>query len=369
MKILLLEGNISAIYEFRMELVTTLIKSGHDLFLITPNAKSDKVKKIESLGVKVFQIDTSSVSKNIFKDIKAIFRLIGIIKLIRPDAALLSSIKPILYGSPILYSLGIKKRIILLEGLGRMFADRLTFFQRFVSNSIKLAYKLSFYLSTNVIFLNNDDANEFTLPVNKITMLGGIGVDLDKFNLTTRPLKDKIQVIMLARLLKEKGVLVYIEAAKKILSHRNDVEFHLLGSLDLAKGAISQKMVQTWVDSGIVNWPGYVDPIPWLSNSDIFVLPSYYREGVPRSSQEALALGLPIITTDNVGCRDTVINNYNGFLIPIKSSDKLIEKIIYFLDNRDKIEEMGRCSRLLAIENFDITVKNKILVDLLTQVN
>jgi glycosyltransferase involved in cell wall biosynthesis len=133
------------------------------------------------------------------------------------------------------------------------------------------------------------------------------------------------------------------------------VRFILLGALDLNPGSLRREEVEAWVRDGTIEWPGHIDDVrPWITACSVYVLPSYYREGIPRSTQEAMAMGRPVITTDAIGCRETVRDGYNGFLVPARDVDALAAAMLKFVDNPDLIVSMGAASRQLAEERFDI---------------
>ncbi|MDC0042593.1 glycosyltransferase [Paracoccaceae bacterium] len=178
-------------------------------------------------------------------------------------------------------------------------------------------------------------------------------------------MQDPVTFIMSARLLREKGVEVYADAARQVKLLHPSTRFILLGGLDLNPSSLTLDEVNEWVSEGFLEWPGHVSVLEWLAVSSVFVLPSYYREGVPRSSQEALAMGLPIITTDSVGCRETVIDGINGYLVPIKSVDSLVHKMLAFVNNPTLINKMGKCSRQIAESKFSEEEKISMQLDIL----
>lgn len=138
------------------------------------------------------------------------------------------------------------------------------------------------------------------------------------------------------------------------------MRFILLGDVDSNPTSLTKDILDEWVRDEIIEWPGQVEVVSWLKSASVFVLPSFYREGVPRSIQEAMATGLPIITSDIPGCRDTVLDGVNGFLIPPRDPVKLAEKMIYFINNPSRVIEMGRESRILCEQKFDQNKVNNI---------
>ena len=254
---------------------------------------------------------------------------------------------------------GINHRVAIIEGLGSNFSSvliKVSYKRKIVNFIVKFLYKISLSTTHKVIFLNKDDVNELVdnkiINPKKVEMIGGIGIDLiywDYFEPQIKP----ITFILCARMLREKGVEIFANAAREIKKNYPDIRFILLGGLDSNPSALKKEEIESWVNEKILEWPGHVPVKDWLKNSSVFVLPSHYREGVPRSTQEAMAMGRPIITTDSIGCRDTVIDGVNGFLIPIQNEECLINKMEFFIKNKDQIIKMGKASRTLAEERFD----------------
>ena len=229
-------------------------------------------------------------------------------------------------------------------------------------------YGFSLGKSHATVFLNQQDEDDFRrmglLSGVAVYQLGGIGIDLKKW----RPVKrtDRPKTFMLAaRMLRQKGVVEFCEAAKLVKAEYPEARFVLLGDVDSNPNSLRSEEIREWVSQGVVEWPGFVDPAVWLRDCDVFVLPSYYREGVPRSSQEALAMGLPVITTNNVGCREIVDEGVNGFLVPVRDPQAVAEKMTRFIQDPELGFEMGRQSRRLAEEKFNVEEKVQIQLDIL----
>jgi glycosyltransferase involved in cell wall biosynthesis len=230
-------------------------------------------------------------------------------------------------------------------------------------------FRLSLSLVFKVVFLNADDLNEFinlgVVDKKKSIVLGGIGVDLKDW-IAVPSISNPITFLLAARLLKEKGVVEFYEAARKIKSVYPSTRFILLGGMDINPTALSKSEVEMWVREGVLEWPGNVLVKPWLAQASVFVLPSY-REGVPRSTQEAMALGRPVITTDVPGCRDTVVDGRNGFLVPVRDSFALAAAMLKFIDNPELINSMGFESRTMAEDIFDANKFNARLLQILNE--
>ena len=187
-------------------------------------------------------------------------------------------------------------------------------------------------------------------------MIKGSGVDLNQYCYTPEPGSGKIKVLFTARMIVEKGVFVLVDAALKLKEQYKDkVEFLLCGGLDDNPKAIKEEELKAVCDGEYIRWLGYrTDVLELLKSCHIVAFPSYYKEGLPKSLIEATAVGRPIVTTNSIGCKETVIDGYNGYLIPVKDSDVLAEKLRTLFEDEDLRLNMGRNSRILAEKDFSI---------------
>lgn len=288
----------------------------------------------------------------------------------RPDVVLGYHTKPALY-APFAASLaGVTKRIAWIGGLGYAFAAaRITWKGRILRWTVLAWYRLAFRVTHQVWFQNPDDREALvTLGVvdpNRCVIVGGTGVDLNEWP-AQPPFTQPLTFTLVARLLQEKGVREFVEAARQIKREHPNVRFLLIGSVDTNPGAIPEGEVRAWVREGLIEWVPWTDEVQtYLKQTSVCVLPSYYREGVPRSAQEALAMARPVITTDMPGCRETVIPGVNGFLVPPRNVSALAEAMLRFVRNPDLVAPMGEASRRLAEERFDVCKINAHLLQLL----
>jgi len=266
----------------------------------------------------------------------------------------------------------VPKRVAMIEGLGYVFNDLvapLSLFRRILKLIVLMLYRGSLKFANKVIFLNDDDLNYFidNHICNKKDMInmGGIGVDLDYWKNDSIVEYSPVRFLFAARMIEEKGVYILIEAIRKLKSENLTGEFLWIGGLDQNPGGISSEIIMSWVDEGLIKWDGMVDSRSRMGYSSVFVLPTYYREGVPRSIQEAMAMRLPIITTNVPGAKDTVVNGINGFLIPPNNSDALASAMKIFIQNPSLVKKMGDESRALAHKWFDVNQKDAILEELI----
>jgi glycosyltransferase involved in cell wall biosynthesis len=196
----------------------------------------------------------------------------------------------------------------------------------------------------------------------QVQLLDGIGLELSHYRVAQAVVRPMC-FILIGRLLREKGVHDFVEAARKVKACRPEVRIVLLGDVDLNPGSVSAAEVHAWVAEGIIEWPGHVQDVrTWIAEASVFVLPSY-REGLPRSTQEAMAMGRPVITTDAPGCRETVMQGVNGFMVPVRDPDALAQAMMRFVDQPELIASMGAASRRMAEERFDVHKINAAILD------
>ena len=279
--------------------------------------------------------------------------------------------KPVIFGTFAAVLAGVNRRVGMLEGLGYVFTDQPDGFRikTYILKMVQVClYHLSIPFLERLIFLNSDDQADliesYGIKVKKVSILGGIGVNLLDYPYTV-PNHDHVSFLFVGRLLAEKGVNEYISSARLVKEKYPKVKFVMLGGVDENPGGLSVKKIKQLMNNGLVIHPGNVsNVIDWINESSVFVLPSY-REGLPRSTQEAMAVGRAVITTDVPGCRETVEDGVNGFLVPRWSPDKIAEKMIYFIENPGIIEQMGLESRRIAQEKFDSSKVNEKLISYL----
>lgn len=372
-KIVFIGNTAATLLNFRKELICELVGKGHKVYcLVSDYSKNSKALIIE-LGAIPIDSDLNSKGINPLADIKATFKLSGILKNIEPDIVFSYFVKPVIFGTLAAKIANVPRIIGMIEGLGNAFTSYskgLSLKAKIIQSIQILLYKYTLPLLDTVIFLNPDDPNDllnkFNIKVSNIVILGGIGVDLSKFRYSPVPPNQPISFIFVARLLREKGVFEYLEAASEIKEKYPDTEFYILGGFDEDNPfGLRQSELNKYLQSEIVNYPGYVeDVVQYLERSSIFVLPSY-REGLPRSIQEAMSIGRPIITTDVPGCRETVEDGINGYLIPPFNKHALADRMIKFIEQPELINKMGRESRRIAELKFDVNEVNDKLINIL----
>lgn len=370
MNIALIGTSSSATLNFRSDLILALISEGHSVNVFAQDYCPVSRKRIMDLGAVPVDYAFSRSGLNPFLSIRDTFRLSLLLKRQRPDVVFTFFAIPVVFGTLAAALAGIRRRIGMLEGLGYAFTKHphSTDFKKKLLSFVQInLYRAVFPLLERLIFLNKDDpvdlVDKHNLKVKNVSVLGGIGLNLRDYPYS-RPSTDVVSFIFVGRLLAEKGVREYVAAARLVKLQYSNVKFVMLGDLDEANpGALSREELEQLVHKGVVTHPGHVDDVrDWLKQSSVFVLPSY-REGVPRSTQEAMAMGRPVITTDVPGCRDTVIDGENGFIIPPFSVSDLVEKMIFFIENPHCIESMGLASHVMAQASFDAVKVNSRLLE------
>jgi glycosyltransferase involved in cell wall biosynthesis len=368
-KIAIIGSQAFALWNFRGPLIQEMVKRNLEIYALAPDYDNETCEKVRKLGANPVQYRLSRTGLNPFRDAVDFLGLIATLRRIKPNVTFSYTIKPVIYGTLAAWVVGVPRRFAMIEGLGYAFTapgEQEELKRRVVRTIAQFLYKLALRRATKVFFLNPDDLNEFVqkglVHSEKAFLLGPIGVDLRAFT-PAPPVSEPITFLLAARLLREKGVLEFVEAARRIKSKYSNTRFIVLGGLDTNPGAIPRKEVEGWVKEGLIEWPGHVaDVRPYLAQASVFVLPSY-REGVPRGVQEAMAMARPIIATDAPGCRETVIPGVNGFLVPVRNVDALVSAMERFINEPELIERMGKESRRIAEERFDVHKINRVLLE------
>ena len=365
MKIMVISPKNKTVFNFRGDLIKEFIKHGYEVVVTGPNR--EYVEDIENLGARFIEIPFVKDNVGIRGDLKYCEKLREVMKAEKPDKVFSYTIKPVIYGSIAAGQAGIKEVYPMITGLGRVYG----------TNSLKskilriitgILYKKAFKSCTKVIFQNWDDLNLFIslkyLKPEKCEKIDGSGVNMDRFHFSELP--EQPNFLMISRIIREKGVFEFCEAAKDVKKKHPEAKFTLLGGYDTSIGAIKPEELEEYVKNDIIEIPGEVkDVSPILQKAYAFVLPTYYREGIPRTILEAMAMGKPILTTDWVGTKEAVVNGKNGFLVPIKDFKSLSEKMLYMIENRDETKLMGMESFELCKVKFEINIINSKMLEIM----
>lgn len=374
LKIIMIGTVASSFLGFRADLIKSLLKQKHTVYAFTSEYSKEQLNLIESLGAIPITYELNRGGMNPLADAKATYALSKKIKEIAPDLVFSYFSKPVIFGTLAAKIAKVPRVIGMLEGLGYTFTEQpegLSKKAQLIKSIQVLLYKIALPQLDNIIFLNPDDPKDlleaYHIKVKKLDVLGGIGLDLDEYNYQPiETIDSPISFLFIGRMLKEKGIHDFVAAAKIVKQSYPNVQFTVLGAIDSSNpGALQQSELDRLVSLNIINYPGQVDDVQkWIADSHVFVLPSY-REGVPRSTQEAMAIGRAVITTDVPGCRETVVDGVNGFLVEKWNHQALAEKMIYFIEHPEEIKKMGYESYKIAQDKFDAHKVNKRLIDML----
>ena len=363
-KVCIVASYAPSILNFRKELVTEIAKTC-EVFVCVPFITHELKINIERLGVVVVNVKMNSGSIGPLHNLNYMLTLFRHFRGIRPDVVFNYTIKPVIWGSFAARLTGVKHIVSMITGLGYSFTDLDSFKRKLVNKCVCLLYRVALIVNQIVLFQNNDDRRLFRdkklINNTQSIVINGSGVNLDYFEYHAQ-YPEKTTFLMMGRLLKDKGIYEYIEAARQIKKIYNNVDFNLVGWIDDNPSSITANELSVWCTEGIVNFIEKVEDVRGcLMASSVFVLPSY-REGTPRSVLEAMSMGRPIITTDAPGCRETVIQNLNGYLIPIKNTEKLVESMIKLIDNKELLHAFGKKSREIAEEKYDVYKVNAVIM-------
>jgi glycosyltransferase involved in cell wall biosynthesis len=352
-RILVVSNYAWTVFNFRRNLIQALRRAGHEVCVQTEYDGYERRLGLEMNHVIPLDIDRKGV--NPMHDLRTLFSIRRGIKIAQADTCLFFTIKPVVYGG-IAATLSHIPFISNVTGLGAAFLGR-----TWLRTIAQALYKVGLARATRIFFQNADDMRLFLsaglTKAARTTLLPGSGVDLSHFSPRMRSdRKHQFVFLLAARLLWDKGVGEFVEAARLVKSEFPNTEFRLIGFLDVRNpSAISRAQVQQWVADGIVSYLGATDDMTSAyAEADCIVLPSYYREGVPRTLLEAASMGLPVITTDAVGCRDAVEDGITGFLCQQRDAQDLADKMRQMLRlPADARLAMGYAGREKMLREFD----------------
>jgi len=366
MKVIIIGALPESLLNFRGELIKSLSERT-EVVAMAECEKAEVVAKLNTLNVAFNAFPIQRNGLNPIIDFKTWHSLRSTFQIIKPKIILAYTIKPIIWG-------GLASRVTpnvrfyaLVTGLGFAF-QKGNWKRNFLTKLVSSLYKSSLKNADKVIFQNPDNLNEFVsrgiIPKEKCEIVNGSGVDIQHFSYSSFP-KSSPTFLTIGRLLGEKGFREYAEAAKIVKAQYPEASFQLLGPEDPSPDGIPIKEVNQWDSNGVIQYLGSTnDVLPYLQNCHIYVLPSYH-EGMPRTVLEAMSVGRPILTTDVPGCRETVITGENGYLIPKADANALAERMIWFIENSDQWERMGKRSRELAEEKYDVHKVNAKLMEIM----
>lgn len=364
-KVLLLGSYAPSLINFRGRLIAAMVERGHEVFAAAPDIDPDIAAKLVALGATPVPVMLGRTSLNPLSTWRSGRQLRALVRRLAPDVMIAYTIKPVVLGAAAARAARVPFFAAMITGMGYPFLGGLHPKRVAIRLVAMLLYRRALAASQLVIFQNEDDRSDFRrlrlLAGDKPSIIvNGSGVDLDHF--APRPVPDEISFLMIARFLRDKGICEFGAAAARLKAKFPQVRIRLAGWLDESPDSISRCELDSILASG-VEYLGKLDDVrPALAESSIYVLPSY-REGTPRTVLEAMAIGRAVITTDAPGCRGTVVDGENGFLVPVEDSDSLYRAMRRFVEEPALARTMGRASLRLVREKFDVNIVNATILE------
>jgi len=364
-KIVVIASFPDSILTFRGALIAALQAKNFEVHVIAPFMDNAQLDELQDRAIVVHQITLSRTGLNPLSDAKSLVQLFTTIRKIKPDYSIAYTIKPVIYGSLAAKLAGVKQRFSLITGLGYAFTGEAKGKRKLIQKLLHILYRIALKTNQVVFFQNNDDKALFQqlklVPSDKEpVVVNGSGIDVSAF--TSAALPEQCNFLLIARLLGDKGVREYAQAAKQLKLSHPAVTCRLVGWIDDNPDAIKQQELDKWINGGYIDYLGRLTNVkPAIEYCSVYVLPSY-REGTPRTVLEAMAMGRPIITTDAPGCRETVVNGENGYLVPVQDSESLYQKMVQLVESPELVQQMGKVSRKMAEHKFDVHKVNHAML-------
>jgi glycosyltransferase involved in cell wall biosynthesis len=346
-----------------MDMMKDFIKKGHTVIALGSEPETEWKKKFEEHNIDYRQLYVERNGVNPIKDLKTFGSLHQFMKMEKPDKVFAYQAKTVVYGSVAAKLNGISEVYPLIAGLGSIFRGE-GFKNKIVKTIMKIEYWAACKCSKKVFFQNQDDKNKFIqnglIKEDKTVIINGSGVDLEKFKPTQIP--EKPTFLYIGRLIKDKGIMEYLEACREVKDRHPKIRCLLVGPFDSNPSALNPDELKPYLENGVIEYFGeQTDVRPFISQCSTYVLPSYH-EGTPKTVLEAMAMGRSIITSDAPGCRETVIEGLNGYLVKVKDIKGLTNKMEYMISNRRICKNMGQESKKIAIGKYDVKVVNQSII-------
>lgn len=354
-----------SLLNFRGDLLARMVEEGHRVIACAPGGSPSLVAGLHKLGVGYRSVPMTRSGLRLDQNLLTLRVLTGVLRDIAPDVVFAYTIKPVIYGLLAARRAGVSEAYAMITGLGHAFGGS-GLRRRLVGAVVEQLYRQSLRQARRVFFQNPDDLAVFVerglTRTEQAVLLNGSGVDVARFR--PAPLPAQTSFLMIARLLVEKGIRDYVAAARVVRRAHPDVAFRVVGWCDTeAAASISEDELQGWIAEGVIEHLGRLTDVrPAIAQSSVYVLPTFYREGTPRTILEAMAMGRAIVTTDMPGCRETVVEGQNGHLVPPRNPDRLAEVLEGLIATPERIAAMGRASREIAVVKYDVHKVNALML-------
>lgn len=359
MKVMVLSSFTTSLFWFRIDMMRSFLDAGCEVVAVGDGPEGEWAPKFRELGIRYRQIPVQRNGMNPLHDLKTLLALIRLMGQEHPDKIFSYQAKTVIYGGIAAWLRGIREVYPMIAGVGSAFLGE-GFKRKLLRSVLVMEYKLGLRNAKRIFFQNRDDLKVFTdnriLTEDKVVMVNGSGVNLDQFPVTKLP--EKVSFLCISRLIRDKGVWEYLEACRAIRKRHPQVTCVLVGPYDTNPSAIRPEELQPFLEDGSVEYAGQQKNVaPFLQSCTAYVLPSYH-EGTPKTVLEAMASGRPVITTDAPGCRETVTDGVNGYLVPVKNVDAIVEAMEKMIGCPEKNAQMAKTARCIAEEKYDVKKVN-----------
>lgn len=363
MKIAVLSSFTTSLFWFRIDMMKAFINAGCEVLAVGDAPEAEWENKFAELGIRYRSIPVQRNGTNPLYDLKTLSAIKKLFREEKPDKVFAYQAKTVIYGGIAAKQVGINEIYPLIAGVGSVFLGN-NLKTKIIRNILVTEYKLGMRNVPAAFFQNRDDLGVFAshriVDTQKVVMLHGSGVNIDKFKPT--PLPQTPTFLCISRLIRDKGVWEYLEAARIIKKQQPSVRCMLVGPFDTNPSAITSSELQGYIDDGSIEYFGEQKNVaPYLAACTAYVLPSYH-EGTPKTVLEAMASGRAVITTDAPGCRETVTDGKNGFLVPVQNVDEIVQAMKKLIENPLLAKEMGDYGRQIAIEKYDVNLVNQTIL-------
>jgi len=367
-RIALVSSYAPSLTRFRFDLIRALISEGHHVTAFAPENDQAVADALAGVGCDFEVLPMARTGTNPLADVALLIRMVRAFRRLRPDVVITYTMKPVIYGGIAARLVGVRERHALMTGLGYVFADPDPRGKRRLLRDISVRLYRAGLRGVGRAFVYNsadaEDIRRFAMleDNSRLVRVAGTGVNLSRYKQQPIP-KPPLRFLFIARLLADKGVREFVAAAKRLKPDYPDAEFNILGPLDPNPKGITADEVEGWAKENTVKYLGETNDVrPFLADASVFVLPSYYREGVPRSILEAMATGRPVVTSTLPGCGDTVEDGVSGYLVPPRDAESLADALSKFLVDPDLAKRMGLEARARAEAVFDVHKVNRHLL-------
>ena len=367
MKVVVLSSLAFSLINFRGRLLEAMRKAGHEVVAVAPDDDPKVRARLAEMGVRFRTVPMARTGTNLFADLNTIS---GYAKLLReeaPDRVVAYTQKPIIYGGIACRIAGVKRFYALMSGLGYLFSEAASG-RRLLKSVFCRLYRAGLKRAERIFVFNSDDRPDMIAagivdPSSPVLEVPGSGVDLERFVHAPLP-EGPLHFLMIGRLMRDKGIWEYAEAAQAIAARHPDVRFSLIGRIEPSNPTgLQEADLQRLKRDYPVDLIDETDDVPaFLAKCHVFVLPTYYREGLPRTILEALAVGRAIVTTDMPGCRDAVTDGVNGFLVAPRDAQSLTQAMEKLVADEGLVRQMSKRSRQLAEDVYDVRRVNHLLM-------